>query len=150
MNIYHKYHLADRLFPKKLIKNKFIVKPHLDVPDEQKEALPDLQKSLGHRFSFRVPSKEDTQQLVSSLDNFGTCAAPLFRLFLIGLNAKPWHTQLWILYFIRPDSFFSRMMVSFGGRKSLMGGSVMCSMMIFFDRKQKTSKLRRNILKPCQ
>ena len=70
MYIYHKYHLADRLFPKKLIKNKFNVKPSLDVPDEHKEALPDLQKSLGHRFSFRVPSKNQTIHLQKPSTSF--------------------------------------------------------------------------------
>ena len=64
MYIYHKYHLADRLFPKKLINNKFKVKPRLDIPDEHKDALPDLEKSMGHRFSFfQVPSKRQSIQL---------------------------------------------------------------------------------------
>ena len=72
MYIYHKYHLADRLFPKQLIKNK--VKTRLDVPEEHEGALPDLEKRLGHRFSFWVPSKNKTVHLQQPSTSFMTAS----------------------------------------------------------------------------
>ena len=47
MYIYHKYHLADRLFSKKL-KNKIIkLKPCFEIPEKHKDDFPDTSKTYG-------------------------------------------------------------------------------------------------------
>ena len=63
MYIYHKYHLGDRLSPKKLLKNNVQVKPCLDISGKHKHALLDIEKSMGHRFSFQVFSKDQRTHL---------------------------------------------------------------------------------------
>ena len=50
--IYHKYHLADRLFSKKLMNKKIKLKPCFEIPEKHKDDFPELEKRMGHRFKF--------------------------------------------------------------------------------------------------
>ena len=62
MYIYHKYHLADRLFSKKLMNKKIKLKPCFEIPEKHKDDFPELEKRMGHRFKF-FPSFPTRQSL---------------------------------------------------------------------------------------